>query len=133
MAPSSNAGSAPSNPDKSGAGPSNATPNPDSNPITQSSSTSFIIPGSADAHMFVTSHPDLAEKFKAFLDAFYLANNHWHKAYTGIKCIDRVGFSTAGKEAIVSINSHKVLKFPTQPVYQYDVSHHLISQCQDPY
>ena len=63
------------------------------------------------------------EKFKAFLDAFERANNIWYKNYEGLKCIDRPGFSTAGKEASVAINSHKVLKFPTLPVYQYDVSY----------
>lgn len=34
----------------------------------------------------------------------------------------RPGFSTAGKPAQVSINSHKVLNFPTKMIYQYDVS-----------
>lgn len=101
-----------------------ATPNPPSNPNstsdpTKTSSTSFIIPGSADAHAFVTK--DIAEKYKTFLDAFDRANNVWYQQYQGLKCIDRPGFSTAGKEAVVAINSHKVLKLPTIPIYQYDV------------
>ena len=83
--------------------------------------TSFIIPGSADAHAFVT--PEIALKFRAFLDGFERANNVWHQQYKGLKCIDRPAFSTAGKEAIVAVNSHKVLKLPTIPIFQYDVSH----------
>ena len=84
---------------------------------------SFIVPGSADAAAFVT--PDMAGKFKTFLDAFYKANNVWYQRYKGLKCIDRPAFSTAGKEAVVAVNSHKVLKLPSAPVYQYDVSHGL--------
>lgn len=96
---------------------------PPTDPLTHSSSTSFIIPGSAEGARFFELNPDARkEKFKAFLDAFERANNFWVKAYEGLKCIDRPGFSTAGKEAAVAINSHKVLKFPTVPVYQYDVS-----------
>lgn len=35
----------------------------------------------------------------------------------------RPKFNTAGKTTQISINSHRVLHFPTKPVYQYDVSH----------
>ena len=83
----------------------------------------FIIPNSADAHAFMT--PEIASKFRTFLDAFEKANNVWYQRYKGLKCIDRPAFSTAGKEAVVAVNSHKVLKLPSNPVYQYDVSHGL--------
>ena len=83
----------------------------------------YILPGSADAAAFVT--PEIAQKFKAFIDAFDKANNIWYQTYKGLKCIDRPAFSTAGKEAVVAVNSHKVLKLPSAPVYQYDVSHDL--------
>ena len=99
--------------------PTTSAPASNSDP-TKTSSSSFIIPGSADAAKFVTS--DMPEKFKAFLDAFERANNIWFQQYSGIKCIDRPAFSTAGKEAVVAVNSHKVLAFPTVPIYQYDVS-----------
>ena len=102
--------------------------NPTSNPASELPSTSdptkptsFVIPGSGEVHNFVTT--EIVEKFKAFLDAFDRANNVWHQQYKGLKCIDRPAFSTAGKEAIVAVNSHKVLKLPTIPIYQYDVSH----------
>lgn len=94
---------------------------PSTSDPTKSSSASFVIPGSGDAHKFVTT--EIVEKFKAFLDAFDRANNAWYQHYKGYKCIDRPAFSTAGKEAVVAINSHKVLKLPTIPIYQYDVSH----------
>ena len=101
---------------------SEPTAAPKSDP-THSSSTSFIIPGSAEGALFFASNPDARkEKFKAFLDAFERANNVWVQEYTGLQCINRAGFSTAGKEAAVAINSHRVLAFPTHPIFQYDVS-----------
>ena len=102
---------------------SNSNSNPGSKPLTHSTGTSFMIPGSADAHVFMSQNPEVALKFKSFLEGFYLADNAWHQAYEGIKTIPRPGFNTVGKEAIVAINSHKVLKFPTQTIYQYDVSY----------
>ena len=106
--------------------PSSTTSEPTaakSDPHTHSSSTSFIIPGSTEGALYFEANPDARkEKFKAFLDAFERANNFWFKEYSGLQCINRAGFSTAGKEALVAINSHRVLKFPTAPIYQYDVS-----------
>ena len=127
---------APSNPEEPKASSNPEKPKAPSNPgrpinpiLKQYSSdpdkqpTSFMIPGSEDAAKFVT--PEIAFKFRTFLDAYEKANNEWYKAYKGLKCIDRPAFSTAGKEAVVAVNSHKVLKLPSAPVYQYDVSHGL--------
>ena len=119
-----------SNPEKPNPTPNPTQSTPDSKPNSKPNSSSlpktetissFIIPGSADAAAFVT--PEIVDKFKAFLDAFDKANNSWYQAYKGLRCIDRPAFSTAGKEAVVAVNSHKVVKLPTAPVFQYDVSH----------
>ena len=116
-----------SNPEELKATSNPAQPNSNSNPNSSDPKTStlssFIIPGSADAHAFVTE--DIAEKFKAFLDAYHKNINVWYQAYRGLKCIDRPAFSTAGKEVVVAVNSHKVVKLPSAPVFQYDVSHGL--------
>ena len=124
-----------SNPDELNPTSSPVQPKPNTNPSSskpkgpaefldpKTGLITFILPGSADAAAFVT--PEIAEKFKTFLDAFDKANNVWYQRYKGLKCIDRPAFSTAGKEAVVAINSHKVVKLPSAPVYQYDVSHGL--------
>ena len=39
--------------------------------------------------------------------------------------MNRPAFGTAGKEAVVTVNSHKVVKLPTALVFQYDVSHEI--------
>ena len=115
-----------SNPEQPKAPPFPVQMLPSSRPISSNPLENlpvYILPGSADAAAFVT--PEIAQKFKAFIDAFDKANNKWYQAYKGLKCIDRPAFSTAGKEAVVAVNSHKVLKLPSAPVYQYDVSHDL--------
>lgn len=43
----------------------------------------------------------------------------------------RPKFNTAGKATQISVNSHRVLNFPTKPVYQYDVSHDRKRACSE--
>lgn len=61
-----------------------------------------------------------AEENRVFIHTF--VDNPWLQVYGNWQCINRPGLITAGKPAQVALNSHKLAKFPSFKIYQYDVS-----------
>ena len=51
-----------------------------------------------------------------------VSNNNPFAAQMPTQLMPRPSFNTTGKGAPIAINSHRVLSYPTKPVYQYDVS-----------
>ena len=63
--------------------------------------------------------PEMARENQVFIEMFH--NNIWLQEFNDFRCIPRPGHISAGKGALVALNSHRVKSFPKMDIFQYDV------------
>lgn len=55
------------------------------------------------------------------------ADDIYRQYLEGSTSVPRPGFNTTGREVMLILNAYPITGFPTQNVYQYDVSHCVLS------